>query len=107
MGEARLKIRDFLKRIQGEYHIEKAILFGSRARGNNLKDSDIDLILVSDSFEGIPFPDRPSKLYRFWKGGLPLELLCYTTKEFEAKRKRIGLLRNALQEGIELDLTLR
>jgi predicted nucleotidyltransferase len=31
----------------------RVILFGSRARGDHLADSDIDLILVSRTFEGI------------------------------------------------------
>lgn len=67
-----------------------------------LKNSDVDLILVSDYFVGIPFPERASKLYRYWEGGLPLEVLCYTKKEFDTKKKRIGLVKDALKEGIVL-----
>jgi hypothetical protein len=85
-----------------ELPIERAILFGSRARGDHLKHSDVNLLLVSDDFRDIPFPDRPSKLYCYWEGGLPLEMLCYTISEFERKREMIGIVRDAVEEGIPL-----
>jgi hypothetical protein len=85
-----------------EIPIERAILFGSRARGDHLKHSDVNLLLVSDDFRDIPFPDRPSRLYRYWEGRLPLEMLCYTISEFEKKRRMIGIVRDAVEEGIPL-----
>jgi len=39
-------------------HIQKAILFGSYAKGNFNEWSDIDLALVSRTFEGIRIKDR-------------------------------------------------
>jgi len=42
----------------------RIFLFGSRARGNHLKDSDYDLIVVSSRFEGIPFTKRIVMLTR-------------------------------------------
>lgn len=39
-------------------HIERAIVFGSYARGNPGKWSDIDVALVSKDFSGIRFYDR-------------------------------------------------
>jgi hypothetical protein len=96
------KVKRFLEAVRKVYRLERAILFGSRARGDHLKHSDVDLLLVSDDFRDIPFPDRPSRLYRYWEGGLPLEMLCYTISEFEKKRRMIGLVRDAVEEGIPL-----
>jgi len=48
---------NFISRIKG-FQIEEAIIFGSRIRGDYLKDSDLDLILVSSNFSGIQFTDR-------------------------------------------------
>ncbi|MFQ6016026.1 MAG: nucleotidyltransferase domain-containing protein [Anaerolineae bacterium] len=96
-------MRRFLKRIKG-YRIEKAIIFGSRARGDHLKESDLDLILVSKGFEGILFTDRISRVYRFWDGDFSLEVLCYTPEEFEKKKRMIGLVQDAVREGIEISL---
>jgi predicted nucleotidyltransferase len=39
-------------------HLQQVILFGSYAKGNNTEWSDIDLAVVSDSFEGIRFNDN-------------------------------------------------
>lgn len=85
-----------------EFHIQKAILFGSRVKGNYLKDSDIDLILVSDDFNNIFFTDRISKVSQSWEGKIPLEVFCYTNKEFKKKRKMFGIVREAVREGILL-----
>lgn len=102
MDETVDKVRRFLDKVDQSYRLKRAILFGSRARGDYLKDSDIDLILVSEDFAPIPFPERASKLYQYREGGLPLEILCYTQKEFDTKKKRIGLVKEAVSQGIVL-----
>jgi len=83
----------------------RIILFGSRARGNHLKDSDYDLIVVSSRFEGIPFTKRIVMLTRkIYEKGVrgSFELLCYTPKEFRRKKEELGTVSFALSEGIEL-----
>lgn len=44
--------RKFARRLMNNYTIKKIILFGSRARGDHLKMSDFDFIIVSPDFEG-------------------------------------------------------
>lgn len=100
--ETLAEVKRFLEMLERECPLERAILFGSRARGDHLHYSDVDLLLVSDAFEGIAFPNRPSKLYQYWEGELPLEILCYTPTEFDKKRQMIGLVRDAMKEGISL-----
>jgi predicted nucleotidyltransferase len=39
-------VRDFLTRIPPEIRLERAILFGSRVRGEHRSDSDADLALI-------------------------------------------------------------
>jgi len=102
LDEATAKVERFLEGVKRYYRLERAILFGSRARGDHLKHSDTDILLVSDDFEGICFPQRPTKLYAFWEGGMGLELLCYTLKEFKRKCRRIGVVKEAVKEGINL-----
>ena len=36
----------FLRKLEGSYDVERAILFGSRARGDHRPDSDLDLAVV-------------------------------------------------------------
>ncbi len=92
------KLRDFLKK----HAIEKAILFGSYARGEAKEDSDIDLILVSKEFEGKSPLKRPVPFYIEWDLGYPVDFLCYTPKEFNNLRRQVSIVSQALKEGIEI-----
>ncbi|MFQ6089639.1 MAG: nucleotidyltransferase domain-containing protein [Candidatus Methanofastidiosia archaeon] len=96
------EIELFVEKLKKEINIEEFILFGSRARGDNLENSDVDLIIVSKDFRGIPFFERMDKLILLWDSPLDLEVLCYTPEEFEEKKKEIGIVREALKDGIEL-----
>lgn len=62
-------------------------LFGSQARGNARPDSDIDLIIVSPAFTGMPawrrweiLGDALSEVMK------PIEVLSYSPEEFCAKK---------------------
>jgi predicted nucleotidyltransferase len=39
-------VRDFLARIPADIRLDRAILFGSRARGEHRPDSDADVALI-------------------------------------------------------------
>jgi len=97
------RIKDFIKRIKRKYRIEKVILFGSRARGDYLKNSDYDLIIVSPDFREKFFTKRIAEMYDHWKFfPINIEPICYTPEEFEEKKKQIGTVKQALKEGIEI-----
>ena len=81
------EVINFVDRLNKDFDIEKVIFFGSRVRGDHLKSSDYDLIVVSRDFEGIFFTDRISKMYKYWKSENALEVLCYTPEEFEKKKR--------------------
>jgi predicted nucleotidyltransferase len=95
-------VYDFARRLREEVGAETVILFGSRARGDWLKESDYDFIVVSQRFQEVPWPHRPVELYRLWAGSPGVELLCYTPEEFQRKRRQISVVAEALREGIQL-----
>jgi predicted nucleotidyltransferase len=95
-------LREFKKRIEGHFAIERMILFGSRARDDWLYESDIDLILVSRDFQTISFLDRIREIASMWDGDLSLEPICYTPDEFERKRSETGIVREAAKHGIDI-----
>ena len=68
MGEKGIKIRDVehLKELlsNSPVPIKSAFLFGSRARGDYLEESDWDLMIISPEFAGIPFPERATMLVK-------------------------------------------
>mgnify|MGYP001607414056 CR=1 FL=1 len=93
-------LKKFVKRVNKDFKIEKIIFFGSRTTNKYIKDSDIDLILVSNDFEGLDFFERASKMYDYWILDYPVDFLCYTIAEFTNLRKRISIINYALKKGI-------
>lgn len=94
--------REHLPQLRERFAPLRVIVFGSRARGDALSTSDLDLILVSPRFAAVPFLERPVRVLEAldYPGGL--ELLCYTPEEFEIKRSEMGIVRVAVEEGIAL-----
>jgi predicted nucleotidyltransferase len=80
MDKERIEILSELKMFIRKHMVEKALLFGSFARGEQREDSDIDLILVSKQFEGKSAFKRPVRFYMDWHLGYPVDFLCYTQK---------------------------
>lgn len=46
-------VRRFVRKVGRDFRLELALFFGSRARGDHLLHSDVDVILVSPDFEGM------------------------------------------------------
>jgi len=44
------------------------------------------------------------ELYDCWPSDLPFEALCYTPEEFKRKRQQLGIVLQAVREGIEVEL---
>jgi len=102
MDEERTEIIGKLRKFIKKHTVEKAIIFGSYARGEAKKDSDIDLILVSREFEGKSPLKRPVPFYLEWDLGYPVDIICYTPNEFNNLRKQVSIVSEALKEGIEI-----
>ena len=89
--------------IRREVDPEKIIMFGSRARGENRDDSDLDLIVIEQE----PFKDELQrfreigKLYRILEPfEVPKDILVYGRDEPQKYRHWLNhVLTEALQEG--------
>jgi len=75
--------------IKKKFEPEKVILFGSGARGDYLKDSDYDLMLVSRRFKRDDFRERIVKLYELVDEPISIDVLCYTPEGFEEQLKTV------------------
>lgn len=97
-------VKDFKKKAAKKYGIKKIILFGSQATGKTRKGSDMDLLVIADGFR--KRTDFMSKLFAEWhviqKKDFPVDFLPYRTKEFVAMNKGITIVRQAVEEGIEI-----
>ena len=78
------------------------ILFGSSVRGERLKESDIDLIVVSQEFEKMEFHKRIFLLQKHWKHQEMLEAFGFTPKEFNKLRRTSIVVREANKYGTEV-----
>jgi len=94
--------REVLPRLIERYRPAHVILFGSRARGDALKDSDLDVLVVSDAFADVRWLDRMFRVYQDCDIRMGVELLCYTPDEYQRKLGELGIVRTASEEGLEL-----
>jgi len=91
-----------LPRLIERFRPSSVLVFGSRARGDALKDSDLDVLIVADAFRGIAWLDRPVRVHQECDIRFGVELLCYTPEEYARKRAELGIVRTASAEGMEL-----
>jgi hypothetical protein len=99
------QFRIFLRRLDRQYRPAQVLLFGSRARGQARLDSDIDLLIVSDAFEGVPWIERVVRVCRLGDGDIALEPFCYTTREFAVRSKQITIVREAARTGVPIAIS--
>ena len=95
-------IRALISRLKRAYRIDRILLFGSRARGDSLKSSDVDLVIVSPDFARMGWVERVTAVAKLWRGPVALEALCYTPEEFERRTGEISIVRVAGREGIRI-----
>ena len=96
-------IGKMVRAIVDEVDPEQVILFGSRARGDERKNSDVDFIVV----EAEPFgPERSRhkelvRLYHALAGfRIPTDVLVYSHDDFDYWRDSLNhVLARALREG--------
>lgn len=101
-AELLAELSRFREALAREFGPCRLILFGSRARGDHLRTSDVDLIIISEGFAGMNFLKRMRHVLALWDGDIPLEPLCYTPEEFARKKEEIGIVAVAAREGKEI-----
>lgn len=99
-----------LKRLLIERKVAPArmIMFGSIVKRNANKDSDVDIILLSKSFEGKDMFERVKmtkglhrELVREWK--VPIDIMYYSLSEWNKGASLI--ISAAKEEGVEFNIS--
>jgi predicted nucleotidyltransferase len=109
MDKAGSKIRDIIKQYKESLlkcgvKAERFILYGSFVNGNPREDSDIDLIVVSESFQKMDLRERLEILgigaARIME---PVEAKGYTSEEIKSAPE-ISFLGEILKSGININV---
>jgi uncharacterized protein len=92
-------IDEMVRRIVREFHPERIIVFGSRARGDAGPHSDVDLLIVMR--DAAPKRQKAVAIYRLLAGiGLSKDIIIVTPDEIERFRDVPGTtIQPALREG--------
>lgn len=95
-------LQEYIYDLEKSIKVDKAILFGSRALGTELKNSDIDIIIISDDFENMNFLKRLEFLELSWKYSNPIEAFGYTGHEYDNMSNQINIVAEAKRYGKQI-----
>ncbi len=92
-------VKRFINLIIKKFNLKKIIIFGSFARGDYHKGSDLDLIIVGEFKER--FIERIGKIIELNNSDLEIDAMVYTEEEFQKMiKERRPFIEQALEEGI-------
>lgn len=92
-------VKRFINLIIKKFNLKKIIIFGSFAREDYHKGSDLDLIIVGEFKER--FIDRIGKIIELNDSDLEIDAMVYTEEEFQKMiQERRPFIEQALEEGI-------
>jgi len=101
MGEITDKrVKSYISRVKKALGA-KVILFGSRARGEALKESDYDLLVISEEFEGVPLRERLQGLYGMMiRAPFNADILAVTPREYEELSNKLTIYSEIRKTGV-------
>lgn len=85
--ETRRIFLDVLRKLAREINAT-IYLFGSYAKGDHTLESDVDIIVVCECFEGMKFPDRVKFVRMKLPGDMGFDIIALTPKEFKERMER-------------------
>jgi uncharacterized protein len=107
----RRELQSYLDRVGDRWPIDVALLSGARvadergAPAQRERGPEFIVILVSSSYEGMPWLERVYQAGSLWDAlemGSPAEVHCYTPGEFERKRSMLRAVSEATERGLDL-----
>lgn len=93
-------IKDYIENLSKEIVVDKAILFGSYAKGTTHKHSDVDLAIFSDYFKNMHRVDGTHfLLLNAMDYDIDLEPQPFTIEDYQRPN---GLVEEIIKTGIEI-----
>jgi uncharacterized protein len=107
----RRELESYLDRIGDRWPVQAALLGGARvadahgAPQQRERGPEYVVVLVSEAFDGIPWLERVYQAGSLWDAlemGAAADVHCYTPPEFERKRVSLRVVREAVEDGLNL-----
>lgn len=97
-------IKEYIQLLEADgFIIEKALLYGSYAKGKPRKDSDIDICLISKKFGKNPQAEGKYLFRKLWLlKNSNIEPIGYSPKYFYDKNNQSPLVNEIRKNSIEL-----
>ena len=96
------RVISYLNKVKEAFNA-KVILFGSRARGNALLESDYDLCIISEEFKGMNLRKRLEELYNLMLNNpFNAEIIAVTPEEFSRLSKTLTIYRDIRKYGVPI-----
>ncbi|RJP79691.1 MAG: nucleotidyltransferase [Candidatus Zixiibacteriota bacterium] len=96
--------REALPRLIREFQPQRILFFGSRVLGTSRPESDLDVIVVSDRFQGIPFLRRMPMVLQAVPFEKHVDYLCYTPAEFVVIQDESAVVMEAMEHALEVSI---
>jgi hypothetical protein len=105
------ELERYVQRLADRWPLQRALLGGARVadlRGagpQRERGPEYVVVVVSEHFDGVPWLERvyvAGSLWDAYEMGAPAELHCYTPAEFERKRDSLRIVRETVEQGLEL-----
>lgn len=105
LEKIRKTVKDYIRILETDgFVIEKAILYGSRAKGNYHKDSDMDICLISKNFGENPHEEGKYLFRKLWLlKNANIGPVGYSPKDFYAANSS-PLVNEIKKYGIDLKI---
>ena len=107
----RRELERYVGRVAGRWRLDRALLGGARvadlrgAAAQRERGPEFVLVLVSGAFDGVPWLERVYVAGNLWDAaemGARAEVHCYTPPELERKVAALRVVREAVQDGVDL-----
>jgi predicted nucleotidyltransferase len=93
-----------LKKLKDELKVEEVHIFGSRVYGTPLKESDIDILIISEEFKNKSFIENMIRVNKMLDGNLDIEIFPYTREDIIRYKGKKVVITEALEKGLKIEL---